>query len=221
MHSKHKLVPIGYARGPADKAHLFEEKEAFAQIVRLLRENKILFWADCGTCLGAYRYGGIIPWDNDLDIAILKPDFENMLCALSALESSKYLVQDWSNRSLPRTYVRVYIRSTRGYIDIYTYAIHSDTNSVQYICSNESNMFMLEGWKINERRYMVQTPFAVVFPLKIADFDGIQIPVPNQTEKYLQMRYGENLSPVKIYNPETGLYEKDLSHPYWERAYAH
>jgi|SRR5579862_6507222 len=216
-----RLVPKGYERRLSDIEHLSEEKKAFSQIVRIFKDNGILFWADCGTCLGAYRYGGIIPWDNDLDLAILQPDFANMKSALNALDPNLYLVEDWSNRTLPETYVRVYIRSTRQYIDIYTYAIHPDTQSIQYICSNVNSMFMQEGWKINERRYMVETPFAIVFPLRLADFDGIEVPVPQQTEKYLQMRYGENLAPVKVYNAKSGSYEKDLTHPYWQRAHAH
>ncbi len=216
-----RLVSMGYQRRPGDERHLSEEKTAFSHIVEILKQNQIVFWADCGTCLGAYRYGGIIPWDNDLDIAILEPDFVNMKRALNALDPSLYLVEDWSNRLFPNTYVRVYIRSTREYIDIYTYTIHPDTRTIQYICSNVNNMFMLEGWKINERRYMVETPYSVVFPLRLADFDGIEVPVPNQTQTYLQMRYGENLAPVKTYNAKSGLYEKDLSHPYWRRAHAH
>ena len=216
-----RLSSLGYQRRPGDEQHLSEEKKAFAQIVQLFKENRIQFWADCGTCLGAYRYGGIIPWDNDLDLAILEPDFDNMTRALNALDTDLYLAEDWSNRLFPKTYVRVYIRSTRQYIDIYTYAVHPDTKTIQYICSNVNNMFMLEGWKINERRYMVETPFDIVFPLRFADFDGIEIPVPNQTEKYLQMRYGDNLAPVKTYNQESGIYEKDFSHPYWQRAHAH
>jgi len=216
-----RLISKGYERRSSDINHLCEEKKAFAKIVKILQDNQIPFWADCGTCLGAYRYGGIIPWDNDLDLAILQPDFANMKHALNALDSNLYLVEDWSSRSLPETYVRVYIRSTRQYIDIYTYAIDPDKQTIQYICSNVNNLFMQEGWKINERRYMVETPYSVVFPLRFADFDSIEVPVTQQVEKYLQMRYGDNLAPVKIYNAKTGNYEKDLSHPYWQRAFAH
>jgi hypothetical protein len=212
---------LGYERRPGDEQHLVAEKTALIAIIDLLQKNQILFWADCGTCLGAYRYGGVIPWDNDYDLAILEPDFCNMKRALSALDPALYLVEDWSNRLLPNTYVRVYVRATRQYIDIYTYAIHPERRTVQYICSNLHNMFMREGWKINESRYTAETPFNVVFPLSTAAFDGLEIPVPYQTEKYLQMRYGENLTPAKVYNSQTNNYEKDLSHPYWQRAFAH
>lgn len=39
-----------------------------------LRKHKITYWADSGTLLGAIRNGGIIPWDDDLDIGMLQSD---------------------------------------------------------------------------------------------------------------------------------------------------
>ena len=173
-------------------------------------------WLNCGTCLGAYRYGGAIPWDNDIDLAVLLPEFDNVKRLLSNLDREKFLVEDWSNRLFPQTYIRVYIRKTRDYIDIYHYAIDPEKKMVSYFLSNADCMFMTKGWKIREKKYTVPTPFDVVFPLKLADFDGIEVPVPNDPIKYLQLRYGDNLAPAKLYDPVSDTYVKDLSHPYWE-----
>lgn len=205
-----------HKRRPGEEKALKCEKDLLREMVRLLKENQIPYWVDCGTCLGAYRYGGAIPWDGDIDIAILSPDFDNVMHALNGLDKTKYQVQDWSNRCKPKTYIRVYIYENRNFIDIYHFAIDPDKKTLTSILSNEDSAFMAESWKIRERRYLVPTSYETIFPLKKAYFDGIEVYVPNKTKEYLQERYGENIGPVKIYNELSGEYEKDLSHPYWQ-----
>lgn len=215
------LVALGCQRRPGDEHVLQIEKEALRSIATVFNEAGILWWIDCGTCLGAYRYGGVIPWDCDIDIAVLLPDFQNVCHALNRLDPRQYTVQDWSSREHPDSYLKVFIRETGTLIDIYHFEIHPETKEIKYILTLENNMFFPEWWKIRERRFKAPVAFDTVFPLRKAHFDGVEVFVPNDTKKYLQRCYGENLDPVKIYNPETGLYEKDLSHPYWQRAYAH
>jgi hypothetical protein len=215
------IEPPSHERRPGDEQHMQQEKEAFKAIIKILNAHKIPFWVDCGTCLGTYRYGGIIPWDWDLDIAVLEPDFENIRHALNELDENKYTVQDWSGRDCPGTYLKVYIKGTKTLIDLYHFSINKEKKILNCIFSNEHSPFFPESWKIRERRYSVDTPFDVVFPLKRANFDGIEVPIPGKTKEYLQLRYGENISPAKIYDPTTGRYEKDLTHPYWNIAHVH
>lgn len=210
-----------HERRPGDERHMQQEKEALREIVAILKSRNIPFWVDCGTCLGAYRYGGVIPWDWDLDIAVLEPDFENVKHALNALDREKYVVQDWSGRDQPCTYLKVYVKGTPNLIDIYHFSVDPVQRTISSIFSNEESPFLPESWKIRERRYSVATSFELVFPLKRANFDGIQVPVPGRIVEYLQQRYGSDISPAKVYDPLTGRYEKDLSHPYWRTAHVH
>ncbi|MBX7067316.1 MAG: LicD family protein [Parachlamydiales bacterium] len=215
------LTPLGCQRRPGDENVLKIEKEALADIGKALTDAGIPWWVDCGTCLGAYRYGGVIPWDCDIDVAVLLPDFENVFHALNRLDPKKYIIQDWSSREHPNSYIKVFVRKSVTLIDIYHFAIDETSKQLRYILSLENNMFFPEWWKIRERRFKEPVAFDTVFPLKRAQFDGIEVFVPNDTKKYLQRCYGENLDPVKVYNPVSNLYEKDLSHPYWQRIYAH
>ncbi len=217
--SAEKAVSQGYQRRPGDELKLQEEKKALQEIVSLFHEHHITYWLDCGTCLGAYRYGGNIPWDWDVDLAILQPDFENARQVLQKLDPEKYMVQDWSSRDNPRSYLKVYVKSTNALIDIYHFAIDPQEKTIHSILSNEHSVFLPDSWKIRERRFVIPTSFATVFPLKKITFDGVEAFVPNRTAEYLQQRYGENISPAKIYSEETGQYEKDPDHPYWKDLY--
>lgn len=212
--------PPQYHRRPGEENCLQEDKEALKEIVRILNEHHIPFWVDCGTCLGTFRYGGAIPWDWDIDLAVLQIDHDNVKNALKSLDPNRFVVQDWSSRLLPKTYLKVYVKKTASLIDIYHFAVDKEEKTIHTVLSNEESLFLPESWKIRERRYTKPIPFAVVFPLKRALFDGIEVAVPKQTKEYLQVMYGENIAPAKVYNEITGNYEKDLTHPYWQQAHA-
>lgn len=212
----------GLKRKPGEENLMHETKMGLSAVGRALNEAGIPWWVDCGTLFGTYRYGGVIPWDCDVDIALLLPDFDNVLSALSTLDPTLYTVQDWSGRSHPKSYLKIVCHNSKmeeALIDCYFFDVLPETKEVKYLLSLEGHTFFPEWWHIRESRFTVPTSFSCVFPLRKANFDGVEVFVPYDTEKYLQLRYGENLAPAKIYNEESGSYEKDLSHPYWQRAY--
>lgn len=53
--------------------------EIFKIVQRILDKNKIDYYAIGGTCIGAVRHSGFIPWDDDLDIAVPIEKFDFML----------------------------------------------------------------------------------------------------------------------------------------------
>lgn len=205
-----------HPRRAEDLNNLRAEKEALQAIVTIFEEEKIPYWIDVGSCLGVWRHNGTIPWDNDIDIGVLMPDFQNVKRALQRLDPEKFVLQDWSSRGKPGTYLKVWVKEGASLIDIYHYAINEKDQTLDYFLSNLENIFMTEGWRNRELKYTTPAPISMVFPLRRAQLDGIDVLVPNQTKEYLHLRYGENIEPCMIFNPATNSYEKDLSHPYWQ-----
>lgn len=62
-----------------------EQIEVLSVVDALCRKYGIKWFADCGTLLGAVRHGGYIPWDDDLDICMLRDDYEKFLSVSSEL----------------------------------------------------------------------------------------------------------------------------------------
>lgn len=75
----------GYYISPEMKRVWAVELDLLAEFMRVCENHHLKFFADGGTLLGAVRHKGMIPWDDDIDVAMMRNEFEK-LCEVAPKE---------------------------------------------------------------------------------------------------------------------------------------
>ncbi|MFO7790624.1 MAG: LicD family protein [Bacteroidota bacterium] len=71
--------------------------EIFIEVDKICKKHNIPYWIDGGTTLGAVRHGGFIPWDDDVDIALLRKDYLRLIKVLEQELPENLALQNHKN----------------------------------------------------------------------------------------------------------------------------
>lgn len=74
------------------------ELDVLAEIDRICGKYGIKYFADWGTFLGAVRHGGFVPWDDDLDICMLRDDYTRFREVADAELPKGYVFHDFERK---------------------------------------------------------------------------------------------------------------------------
>ncbi len=90
-----------------------EELKILKEVDRICKKSGIKYFLTGGTLLGAVRHKGFIPWDDDLDIAMMRQEYDRFSCIAETELGDQYVWQTMENDSeYPGPYGKVRIKGT-------------------------------------------------------------------------------------------------------------
>lgn len=112
-------VRDGYTVSPEMKQVWAVLLDLLNEFMRVCEKHKIRWYADAGTILGAVRHHGMIPWDDDIDVMMMRNEY-NKLCAIAKEEfKSPYFFQtEYTDKGSLRGHAQLRNEMTTGILEI-------------------------------------------------------------------------------------------------------
>lgn len=70
------------------------ELSVFKDFIKICEENNLQYFLFAGCAIGVERHQGFIPWDDDIDIGMLREDYDKIIKIIREKYSDKYNVLD-------------------------------------------------------------------------------------------------------------------------------
>lgn len=102
-----KLTSKVYSEQQLLKIHEVEI-QILSEVIRICEANDISYFAAFGTALGAVRHNGFIPWDDDIDIGMLRDDYDKFIKIAPQYLKAGYSLQHFSvDKNTPNYFAKV------------------------------------------------------------------------------------------------------------------
>ncbi|MBR6031561.1 MAG: LicD family protein [Bacteroidaceae bacterium] len=67
--------------------------ETLGEVDRICRKHGIRYFVTGGTAIGAYFWGKILPWDDDVDVGMMRPDYERFAAIAQEEMGDRFFLQ--------------------------------------------------------------------------------------------------------------------------------
>jgi phosphorylcholine metabolism protein LicD len=161
-------------------------------------EHDINYWAIGGTLIGTVRkdkildsgknVGGWIPFDGDIDVAMLKTDYERFKQVSYKLPSSMFLQDCITDKKYyEKNFAKIRDKNSH-YINYTPRNCHHGLQIDIFLWNKQSEFIYYK--KISRDKYEEIYHNDIIFPLKKMEFEGFLINVPNKYDEYCKINFG-------------------------------
>lgn len=174
----------GYRISEKQKKIWAVELDLLSELIRVCKKNDLKLFGIGGTLLGAIRHQGFIPWDDDLDVVMLRDDYEKLLeIAPKEFQYPYFLQTALSDKKFFNEYARLRNSETTGLV--------SFTNSPDFNNGIFIDVDILDGCTKNTRqmKWLFRKKF---FYVKLLHFYYADL----KTKKYFKRIIGKPLKPL-------------------------
>lgn len=181
--------------------------ELYSVLKELCDKHGLLLFTDGGTTLGAIRHKGFIPWDDDMDVCLLRKDY-NILKSLSNELPPPFFLQNAATDSeFGFSFMRICNSNTAYSVRPFTHALFNKGISI--------DIFPLD--KVTEEDYLPRRKKIDELIKKNSAYMRRNLPNKNEHDvEYLRNYLDMNSNPIDIWNEieEIATIDEEKETPY-------
>lgn len=81
--------------------------------MKICKDNGLTYYCCAGTAIGAVRHHGIIPWDDDIDVIMPRPDYDRLLEIAKTADFGEYeIITPYDDETYPLYFSKLSNRNT-------------------------------------------------------------------------------------------------------------
>lgn len=151
------------------------------EFVRVCDENNLTYYLIGGTALGAIRHHGFIPWDDDIDVAMPRTDYEKFL-KLQKCFSYEYFIQTY--------------KTDKNYILNYAKLRNSNTTYIEnfYATTNINHGIWIDIFPLDGMSKKYKKPSSLAYKVRFTWWNTFMMYLPSLKRKIHKKTFLKDIS---------------------------